>query len=498
MSFRHFLAAAIASVAMPVWATPQPVDATGLWINPSESGWGISVFHQGATLFASLFVYGPDGQPKWYTASSLEGGGSTYSGPLIEATGPYFGASAPFSPNAVTRRTVGTMTMNLDDTGANLTYTVDGTQVSKRVQRFSMRPINTSALLIGAEVQPASGGRPEVLVLDQHIVMSDSASKLDVSTDSNRTSGCSYIGSTRTQDGETVSASGNGACNGAQPTNPWSMTVDPTPHGITGTVTWIGPGSVGQLTRANIAAVKRFAPNLQGTGYINDLWFPPNEAGWGLNLIEQGDTAFATLFVYDAQNRPHWYSASQLSAGGSGGRPSWSGNLEETTGPYFGGPFDASRVTRRTVGTMAFTLQENGDLSLTYNVNGVTVVKTLKRFAFRKNDLSGSYQGSVVMRADDPRGGSYDDATFTIDDQGDRVNMHIEILTGPTCDYSLQSIQYGSQRSVYGDYSCSNRSGRIEMNDLMVTANGLTGTYQGPAGHIGGVITNGHISGARR
>jgi hypothetical protein len=131
-------------------------------------------------------------------------------------------------------------------------------------------------------------------------------------------------------------------------------------------------------------------------------------------------------------------------------------------------------------------------------VNGVGVTKTVNRFAFRKNDLSGSYQGHVVMRPDDPRGGSYDDATFTIDDQGDRVNMHISILTGPTCDYSLQSIQYGSQRSIYGDFSCSNRQGRIEMNDLMVTANGLTGSYQGPAGHIGGLITNGHISGARR
>ena len=500
MSFRTFLAAAMFCAALPAFATPQPIDATGLWINPSESGWGISVYHQGDTLFASLFVYGADGQPKWYTASGMTGGGTQYSGALVEATGPYFGATSQFNPSAVTRRTVGTMTMTLDDTGANLTYSVDGTQVSKRVQRFSMRPINTSALMIGAEVQPASSGRPEVLVMDQHVQMSDStsSSSLNVFTDSNRTGACSYYGTARSQNGEMVSSTGNGICGPGQPRDPFSITVDPTPHGITGTVSWMGPGSVGQLSNAHIAAVKRTAPDLQGTGYINDLWFPPNEAGWGLNLIEQGDTAFATLFVYDAQNRPHWYSASQLIAGTAGGRPAWSGSLEETTGPYFGGSFDASQVTRRAVGTMTFTLQENGDLSLAYNVNGVAVVKTLKRFAFRKNDLSGSYQGSVVMRSDDPRGGSYDDASFTIEDQGDHVNMHVEILTGPTCDYSLQSIQYGSQRSVYGDYSCSGRSGRIEMNDLMVTANGLTGTYQGPAGHIGGIITNGHISGARR
>jgi hypothetical protein len=496
MSFRSYFAALIASLAIPALATPQPIDATDLWINPSESGWGISVYHQGATLFASLFVYGPDGQPKWYTASGLEGGGTTYSGALTEATGPFFGASS-FDPNAVVRRIVGSMTMNLDDTGAIVTYSVDGTQVSKRVERFSMRPFNMNRLSLAAEVQPANGGNSEVLVLDQHINVKDDASTINVFSDSNMTGSCSYFGNARTQNGETVSASGNGICGPGQPRDPWSITLDPTPHGFTGTVTWNGPGTV-RLAQARIAGADRTGPNLQGTGYINDLWFPPNEGGWGLNLIEQGDTAFATLFVYDAQNRPHWYSASHLAAGTAGGRPSWSGPLEESTGPYFGGAFDASQVNRRIVGTMTFTLRENGDGSLAYNANGVSVVKTVNRYAFRRNDLSGVYQGEVVMRSDDPRGGSYDDANITMDDQGDRVKVHIEIFTGPTCDYTLNSVQYGAQRSLYGDYSCAGRQGRIEMNDLMVTAQGFTGTYQGPAGHIGGVITNGHIAGTRR
>src|SRR4051794_22385436 len=162
-----FFAASLSLAALPSLATPQPIDATGLWINGSESGWGISVFHQGATLFASLFVYGPDGQPKWYTASSLDGGGSTYSGVLTEATGPYFGTSS-FDPGAVTRRTVGSMTMTLDATGANVTYTVDGTQVSKRVSRFSMRSLNLSGTYYAVELQPASVSGTEVAKVDQH------------------------------------------------------------------------------------------------------------------------------------------------------------------------------------------------------------------------------------------------------------------------------------------------------------------------------------------
>ena len=34
---------------------------------------------------------------------------------------------------------------------------------------------------------------------------------------------------------------------------------------------------------------------------------------------------------------------------------------------------------------MTFVLQQNGDGSLSYTVNGVTVTKTVNRFAFRKN-----------------------------------------------------------------------------------------------------------------
>ena len=493
------IAAAFALAAMHAFATPQPIDATGLWIKADESGWGVSVYHQGDTLFASLFVYGPDGQPKWYTASSLSPGPTTYTGALVEATGPYFGAPS-FDANAVVRRTVGTMTMTLDATGANLAYSVDGTQVSKRIQRFSLRPIPLAGG-IGALVQPAQGTTAEIRILDQHIGWAGSGSSLEMWTDSNRTGGCDYWVTALGQDGDAVRATGNGHCTGdpLPPQIPWSTTLDITPHGFTGTFSG-NMGDKSGLDHARYAAASRSAPVMQGNGWADDLWFPPGEGGWGLNLIEQGDTGFATLFVFDAQNRPHWYSASQLIAGAPNGVPTWIGNLEETAGPYFGSAFDPARVTRRVVGTMSFSIVGNdpNDGRLTYTADGVTVTKRVNRFAFRKNDLSGTYQGSVVMRSDDPRGGSYDDAEFTIDDQGDRFTMSIVIYTGPTCTFTGQSTQYGAQRSVSGTYACGSAQGNFRLDDLMVTANGLTGTYAGPAGHISGLITKGHIAGVRR
>src|SRR5829696_5796423 len=48
-----------------------------------------------------------------------------------------------------------------------------------------------------------------------------------------------------------------------------------------------------------------------------DLWLVPSEAGWGLNLIHQGDTLFASLFVYGADKSPRWYFASSLTGSAS-------------------------------------------------------------------------------------------------------------------------------------------------------------------------------------
>jgi hypothetical protein len=493
MLFRSVVLAAFLGASLPTLATPQPIDATGLWIKPDESGWGISVYHQGDTLFASLFTYGPDGQPKWYTASAMTGGPSIYSGALAEATGPYLGASS-FDPGAVTRTTVGAITLTLRDSDAILDYTVNGTRVTKQVTRFTMRPLPIIGTYYGVELQPASVNATEKANYDQHINVAENGLSVGMSTDSNRSANCQFDG-TRSQNGETLSVAGNYKCaNGAAGSGPWSMTIDPTPHGFVGSFNGFN------ISQGRIAAAGRNSPNLQGTGYINDLWFPPNEGGWGLNLIEQRDTAFATLFVYDGLNRPRWYSASQLEiTTPQSGRATWTGSLEESNGPYFGAPFTPSAVVRQVVGTMTFILDYNGDGLLSYTVHGVSVSKRVKRFSFRKNDLTGSYQGQLVMRGDDPRGLSYDDAAFTIDDQGDRVTISMDVSTGPKCTFPGQSIQYGAQRSVYGTYTCQDgATGRFEMNDLLVTADGFTGTYQGPAGHVGGLIERGHISGARR
>src|SRR5207248_3930867 len=136
----------------------------------------------------------------------------------------------------------------------------------------------------------------------------------------------------------------------------------------------------------------------------------------------------------------------------------WTGNLEESTGPYFGGSFDPSQVMRRVVGTMSFSVAPNDNGFLSYTVNGISVFKEVSRFAFRPNSLTGTYRGQVVMRTDDPRGLSYDDAQIAIDDQGDTASVSLDIATGPKCTLTGRGPQFGAQRELSGTYTCQDGS----------------------------------------
>jgi lysyl endopeptidase len=107
-----------------------------LWFNPSEPGWGVNVAHQGDILFATLFTYDASGNGMWLVMPSGQRTAvGTYSGQLFRTRGPAFNASPwvlPANPNEA----VGNMTFTFTDgnTGT-LAYTVNGTSVTKSIQR---------------------------------------------------------------------------------------------------------------------------------------------------------------------------------------------------------------------------------------------------------------------------------------------------------------------------------------------------------------------------
>src|SRR5438270_8602243 len=71
----------------------------------------------------------------------------------------------------------------------------------------------------------------------------------------------------------------------------------------------------------------------------SDLWWIPNESGWGANVSQQADVMFVTFFVYGPTLQPVWYGATlNLQGTATDGSVLFSGDLYQTTGPYFGTP----------------------------------------------------------------------------------------------------------------------------------------------------------------
>lgn len=133
------LIALVLGVTTPVRATAFSTDQSDIWSAAGEPGWAIQFVHRGSTIFATMYVYGPSGQPTFYTATLENTQSLTWSGDLIATTGPWFGTT-PYNPAVVTTRKVGTMTWNAPlVNGGTLTYSVDGVPVSKALTRFLVR-----------------------------------------------------------------------------------------------------------------------------------------------------------------------------------------------------------------------------------------------------------------------------------------------------------------------------------------------------------------------
>jgi hypothetical protein len=42
---------------------------------------------------------------------------------------------------------------------------------------------------------------------------------------------------------------------------------------------------------------------------LSDLWWNPQQPGTGLQVVQQGETAFVTLFTYGGNGEPFWVVA---------------------------------------------------------------------------------------------------------------------------------------------------------------------------------------------
>jgi hypothetical protein len=243
---------------------------------------------------------------------------------------------------------------------------------------------------------------------------------------------------------------------------------------------------------------------------VTDLWWNPNESGWGVNFVQQSNILFATLFVYDQGGQPHWYAASDMQAGNAPTDQPYvfSGPLYETTGPAFSAAtFNTGAVTVRQVGSMSFQFVPGAMGTLSYTIDGTTVSKQVTRQTWRVNSLAGTYSGGrfAVNAPGSPSTcsigtGLQEFDSITISHSGSSFSMTAVKGAAPPeelCRYAGTYAQSGHMGSVAGSFSCqTGASGTFTLNELEGGTNNFSGLYDATAsgcrvyGNFFGIRTN--------
>jgi hypothetical protein len=131
----------VAAVFPPI---PRPLtDYSGLWIDMSNVGWGVSLL-QGPlhNVFGLIFVYDANRQPEWYSLQSGRWTSSTiWTATVYRTTGPAFASGSVGAP--VSYNVAGTAGLDFSQVPgregrATFTYTINGQSGTRTVERMPL------------------------------------------------------------------------------------------------------------------------------------------------------------------------------------------------------------------------------------------------------------------------------------------------------------------------------------------------------------------------
>jgi hypothetical protein len=235
---------------------------------------------------------------------------------------------------------------------------------------------------------------------------------------------------------------------------------------------------------------------------VSDMWWNSAESGWGMNATLQANVLFITLYVYSSDAKAHWFVAPNMGTEVASPPPAtqvYSGALYETTGPVFSGVFNPNAVNSRMVGTATFEYTAPLQGKLTYTVDGVTVVKTLKRESWAVNDPSGTYAMTLSTRSNTCSPGVITVKTLgTVN--ATLANGALTLVTSngtpiDNCTFRGDYSQDGHIGTSNGTYQCSQSgSGPYSLSEMEVGTHGFMARFDGT---ISGCPVYGNLAGAR-
>jgi photosystem II stability/assembly factor-like uncharacterized protein len=172
---------------------------------------------------------------------------------------------------------------------------------------------------------------------------------------------------------------------GTSPAVAWSAAGKSVTSVGTGTLTFSSTSTgTFNFTINNVTGAKAITLQPLATGTTppavdyTDLWWNPNEDGWGISLTQQFGIIFAAWYVYDATGKPVWYvvpNCPVINAGCSGALYQVTGGEPLTS--VWNGTNPATQVGSI---TFAFSGASNG--SMNFTLNGVNSSRTIIRQAF--------------------------------------------------------------------------------------------------------------------
>jgi hypothetical protein len=239
----------------------------------------------------------------------------------------------------------------------------------------------------------------------------------------------------------------------------------------------------------------------------SDLWWNQTESGWGLQMIQRADIIFVTLYVYNTNGVPVWYAALLNYSNASA---TWTGDLMQTNGPWFGKQFDPSAVGVTRVGSLTFTPKSVATGLLSYSINGVSVNEQIQRMTLRYDDYNGDYVGMLSYAAEGcpnpmDRGVFNNRIDFSISQSGTTMAIVSQqqgaaaiCTSSGTYD---QDGQFGNTSQVTSNCTDSSGTGAVtNYSQMNVSPSGITVNFTSPASNPGskGCTLSGSLIGIRQ
>jgi hypothetical protein len=233
-------------------------------------------------------------------------------------------------------------------------------------------------------------------------------------------------------------------------------------------------------------------------GYYTDIWYNATESGWGVNVVQSDDFMFLTFFIYGADNKPTWYTATLQWDG-----TKYSGALYLTQGTYWALPWNpADHPAATQVGTASFTPDSLTayQATLNYTVNGIgSVQKAIERQTLTSIALGGTYTGgqagSYANCSDSGSNGPYTDTydlTVTQTTGGVATLSFNYAGGGAVCTLSGPLEQHGQLYRIPGaSYKCVPNNANGLNFSTTATVYELKQTSQGIEGRLAATLPSG-------